>query len=179
MEIITSRNFRSGRRTERKKLPLSILSCVQTKKDLMFDLLFGLSFLFFFLLCALFHLERNYYRLRSVPFWREVRKDSLWDRKSNLEPCPCQHKLLIVIMKERREETKTVFVSEPSVRNAAFRIIYYTAPLSGVNSGNVPRNDTFINNTNSSTITQLDIQARSTPRRSKGNLLLIAVERHK
>jgi len=48
MEIITSRNFRSGRRTEGKKLPLSILSCVQTKKDLMFDLLFGLAFLFSF-----------------------------------------------------------------------------------------------------------------------------------
>jgi hypothetical protein len=48
MEIITSRNFRSGRRIERKNRPLSILSCVQTKKDLMFDLLFGLSFLFSF-----------------------------------------------------------------------------------------------------------------------------------
>lgn len=51
-------------------------------------------------------------------------------------------------MKERTEENKTVFVSEPSVRNVAFWIIYYTAPLSGVNSWNVPRNDTFINNTN-------------------------------
>jgi hypothetical protein len=46
-------------------------------------------------------------------------------------------------------------VREPSVRNAASRIIYYTAPLSagGVNSGNVLRNDILINNTNSSTIT--------------------------
>ena len=82
-------------------------------------------------------------------------------------------------MKERREETKAVFVSEPSVRIAAFRIIYYAAPLSGVNSGNVAPNDTFINNTISSTITLLDIHARSTPHRSKSNLLLIAVEGHK
>lgn len=51
MEIITSGNFRSGGRIEGKKLPLSILSCVQTKKDLMFDLLFGVSFVFISPMC--------------------------------------------------------------------------------------------------------------------------------
>jgi hypothetical protein len=48
-EIITSRNFRHGRRTGEKGVgPLSVLSCVQTKKDLMFEFLFSFPFLFSF-----------------------------------------------------------------------------------------------------------------------------------
>jgi len=65
-------------------------------------------------------------------------------------------------MKERREETKAVFVSEPSVRIAAFRIIYYAAPPSGVNSGNVAPNDTFINNTLNYNIAGYTCQKHST-----------------
>lgn len=110
MEIISSRNFRRGRRTEAKKI-LSIPSCVQTKKDLMFDLLheFPLSFYF---PCVLYFIWKGIIIVCSRFLFGEKREKIRYEKeeKNNLQLCPCHHKLLIVIMKERREKKKMASV---------------------------------------------------------------------
>jgi hypothetical protein len=104
-EIITSRNFRHGRRTEGKGEPL-IYPIVRPNKE-RFNVRFFIwivSFLFSFFFCnVLYFIWKGIIIVWAWFFFGEKREKIRYEKeKSNLQLCPCHHKLLIVIMKELR-----------------------------------------------------------------------------